>query len=81
MAFIRWSTGGRQATINRDISLLSVPHIMFLIFRQSSMPQHLSLLTVITFLNDKFSALKLQFLKILPHYAKDDTFKKSFEAY
>ena len=30
-------------------------------------------------LKDKFRALKLQFLKILPHYAKDHTFKKFLE--
>ena len=41
-----------------------------------SMPQHLSLPAVITFLNDKLRATKQQFLKILFHFAKDDTFKK-----
>ena len=28
---------------------------------------------IITLLNDKFTALKLRFSKIQPHYAKDDT--------
>jgi len=43
------------------------------------MPQNLTLPAIIPFLNDKFSALKLQFSKISPHYAKDDTFKKFLE--
>ena len=43
---------------------------------RSFMPQHLSLPSVITFLNIKFRALKLQFLKILPYHVKDHAFKK-----
>ena len=60
----------------------SMPHILFFscfpaawaTFVRSSLQQHLSLPAVITFLNDKFRVL-LQFLKIRPHYAKDDNLK------
>ena len=42
-------------------------HILSFLSSGSHEPQHLSLSAVIKFLNDTFRALKLQFLKILPH--------------
>ena len=40
------------------------------------MPCHLSFPAIFTFSNDKFSALKLLFSKMQPHYTEDATFKK-----